>query len=141
MPSKKFGLAISIFVTFIVVAITVIGIRYGRDISNNREARNLAFVQGVLAYNHFKEYQEIEQLVEQKCYEQAVARAKFNKDIQAKLLASYLLDTNDPNLEKYVADRDVELLKLLPSLDSKGGSTITLAPCSPRKVEKVPGSN
>jgi len=132
MVKNKYILGVLLIAAFIVV--TIVSVGYGIGSSKAKEARHVDFIQGVLAYNHFKEYQEIELLVEQKCYTQAFARAKFNKDTQSRLLADYLKDTKDSNLEKYVADRDAELLRTLNALPSEESGKMIVTPCLPNEV-------
>jgi hypothetical protein len=129
MLKKRIILGALILAAFILGAIATD--RYGASLRKDREVAHLAVAQGTLAFNHYKDFQEIEQFIEQKCYEQALADAKFNKDSELMRLADYLRDAKSPGLEKYVNDRDPGLLKSpLPTRPKGTDNAVVLAPCS-----------
>lgn len=93
-----------------IVGIAIVSFRFGATYHNGNEGRKLDVVQGVLAFNEYKDFQEIGHLLEQKCYEQALSKLKYEEGIQRMYLAEYLLKRNDPELKKYVGDRAPEFL-------------------------------
>ncbi|MEJ1958745.1 MAG: hypothetical protein WDM70_04245 [Nitrosomonadales bacterium] len=102
------------FLGIAIVSIALASFRFGtnwyRGKVEGNEGRRLDVVQGSLAFNEYKDFQEIGHLLAQKCYDQALSEVKYEEGIQRMLLAEYLLKRNDPELKKYVGDRDPEFL-------------------------------
>ena len=86
--------------------------RYGVQAQWSAEDRNIAAVQGSLAFTHYKMYEEIESYLTRQCYEAALTVAREFKSHQVVLLYDHLRESgNDPELVEYVRFRDPELLE------------------------------
>ncbi len=70
------------------------------------------FWQATLAFAHYKSYERVKLLLEQKCYEAALKDVSEMKNLQTVLLSENLRATrNDRELVEYVRLRDPDLLK------------------------------
>lgn len=68
----------------------------------------------MLAFGHYVSYERIKDLLERKCYEAALTKAKEMQNLQVVLLSDNLKKTkNDPELLEYVQLRNPELLKAI----------------------------
>jgi len=70
------------------------------------------YVQGSLALGDYKYYGIITDFLQQKCYDDALALAKYQRDLKRSVVAVNMrLSGNDPALLEYIKLRDPELLK------------------------------
>ena len=69
--------------------------------------------QAMLAFNHQDSYADIEKSLESGCKERALAIAKSEKELQLSLLADYFKKYPNTWVNKYVTDRDPNLITAL----------------------------
>lgn len=80
--------------------------------TNSPEGRDdIRFVQGVLAFNHLKTYEEINALLGKKCYERAVDESAFYAQLEMNLLAENLTQDKNGELRRYIIERDAKILE------------------------------
>ena len=77
-----------------------------------RPHSRIYYVQASLAFGHYRNYGVIADLLEKKCYDDALTMARYMRDVEKSIFAENLRRAgNDPELLEYIKLRDPELLK------------------------------
>jgi hypothetical protein len=125
--------AILIFSSAVLVVATALVTTKIADVRSQNVNRTLQYVQGVLAYNHYKQYKEVKELVARTCYEAARERAAFYEQQELNLLAESLRPDNSRGLRDYVKERDPDVIKRVDEVRLPlHNETVTFSPCNNR---------
>lgn len=118
---KKVALAFGWLVSLVLVSYLTAQSLYRTQIAGFEV--ELAEVQAELAFNHMVRYRELESYIEKGCYSEAREKAKISKNQEMELLASFLKEHPNTSVNKYVGDRDPELIEQLKSFKNPYGNT------------------
>jgi hypothetical protein len=95
-------------------------------------------IQASLAFGHYKNYRIVADLLEQKCYDDALSFATYMRDLEKYVVAENLRRTgNDPTLLEYIRFRDAELLKSVLAGHAPAPQPITTR-CVPHSYSNSP---
>jgi hypothetical protein len=113
------GRAKPLWWVFVALSVaTAAAVSYGYAVYTGRAAGShaLAHTQAVLAVGHFRSYEQIESLIERKCFEAALMEARELKNLQVTLASENLRAThNDPELIEYMRTRAPKLHETISS--------------------------
>jgi hypothetical protein len=99
-----------------VAASAAVSYRYAVYTEREAGSHALAHTQTVLAVGHFRSYEQIESLIERKCFEVALTEARELKNLQVTLASENLRATgNDPDLIEYMRARAPKLHEAISS--------------------------
>lgn len=127
-------LIVSASIVALLFFVAFVSYLYGLRIHADKAAQNIDFVQGVLAFNHYRKYQEIADHINNKCYEQAYLIANNDKAKQFDLLSGYLQEVQKSSLDDYVRKRDPKLFEeAISHRSNRSERVISVAPCMPKE--------
>jgi len=90
----------------------------------------LADTQAMLGFNHLLQFREIEADLEKiGCEKVALEKTKIAIDVEKRLLASFHEEHPNSPINKYISDRDANLLGELKGFKSKYGESWTVPQC------------
>ena len=124
---KKIVLSAGVGVLILVTA--VVSFRFGVMTEHNKTNSQLAAVQAMLAFNHSLRYQELESDLSRGCVNEALEKSKISRDLELKLVSSFMAEYPSTSLNKYISDRDPSLLEKLISFKSAYGDSWTEPTC------------
>ena len=124
---KKLFLVLGVIGLFVLTF--TLAFSYGRKIEKDVIPIKLATIQAMLAFNHLQRYRELESDLSKGCLGEALEKTKISKDIELKLLASFLNEHGDTWVNKYISDRDPSLLEKLKVFRSAYGDSWTEPTC------------
>jgi hypothetical protein len=124
-----------VLVAFAIAAVSVLfaafgGYVLGAKIEQTKSARALNEAQATLWFNHLLQFREIETDLAKGCSGAALEAAQIAIDQEMGLLAGFHRDHEGPSLaNKYISDRDPQLLSQLESFKRKYGVYIPTPQC------------
>jgi hypothetical protein len=110
----------------------------GRHSMRVAATQDLRSIQAILAYNRIDEERRLARLIARGCISQAAEEIDFSSDKDQELLAHYLQEGVTAHAEKYISDRDPQLLGQLRSFKSKYGNVRAEKACSGAEERQVP---
>lgn len=126
--TKKVAL-VALYVVSVLIAF-LSGVTLSYKQSTEVFASGLAETQAMLWFNHLQQFREIESDLEMKgCEKIALEKTKIAIDGELKLLSSFHREYPDSTINKYISDRDSELLDKLKNFKSKYGDSWTIPQC------------
>ena len=127
---KKFALVLGWLVSLVLVA----GLAANSAMKNQRSAFGVALyeTQAMLWFNHLDQFRDIEADLANGCTVVAHEKLRIAIDGEMKLLSSFHKENANSKLNKYISDRDPELLSQLESFKSKYGNSWTVPQCEKR---------
>ena len=120
----RLGFAIAAFIA--LGAGWVLG-RYSMHIGVAEDFRS---VQAMLAYNRIDEERRLARLIAKGCISQAAEEIDFSNDKDMEMLSHYLQKRITAQAQKYISDRDPELLGQLRSSKNKYGNVRAEKACN-----------
>ena len=118
-----------IVVIFVLLAIVLGAFVLGQNTQRERFAAELDATQAMLMFNHLLRYREIERDLSKGCASEALEKTKISIDRELKLLSSIEKSNSITWINKYISDRDPELLNQLKTFKSQYGESWTEPIC------------
>jgi len=115
--------ALVLFYLLSVAAAAELSARAAMKNQMNGFAAELAQTQGMLAFNHLNRYRELEANLSKGCNAAVLEKLRISAATESMLLSSSLKEHPGGWLEKYVADREPNLLAQLATYQSPYGNT------------------
>lgn len=90
----------------------------------------LATTQGVLAYNHYKDFAALEELLQRGCIERLKQEIVFRKNLERDVLIDNLHAAASDDLTQYIGQRDQALLSDVEnSTPKRKTEEVAFSPC------------
>ena len=131
---KRLG---SIIATVVVVLVVIaIGFALGWAMGERRMAMSTADdlknVQAMLVFNRILDERRLQGLVSSGCANQAADELDYTLDKDTELLSHYVSEGIDAQTQKYISDRDHNLLNAVRTFKSKYGDSWVEKACQPK---------
>jgi hypothetical protein len=124
---KKLSLVALFIVSIILTAVITSHMLYKNQISAFKVA--LYETQAMLWFNHLLEFRDIETYLSKGCTDAGLEKTRQSIDEEMHLLADFHKDNGNSSLNKYISDRDPELLAQLETFKSKYGNNKKVPEC------------
>ena len=125
MKKVLVSIAVAILILLTAVGSFVLGAKFERRQLN----RALYSTQAMLWFNHLLQFRDIEGNLSKGCSAEALEATRIAIDQEMHLLSDFHMYGRDTSLDKYISDRDPELLSHLETFKSKYGGTWTKPKC------------
>ena len=125
---KKILLASLVLAVFLVAIVG--SYVFGAMKQREKLGLQLESAQAMLWFNHIQSYREIEADLTKDCPKEALEKTKIAIDKEMELLSDYYKQHKDTWVNKYINDRDAELLSRLPNFKSKYGNSWSVPKCN-----------
>lgn len=118
---KKLLLSVSLFFLLLVVVLTsfFLGVKTEQD----RFSFELSTTQAMLSFNHLTQFKEIETDLSKNCIASSLEKTRIAIDKELMLLSSFEKKNENTWVNKYILDRDPDLLNQLKTFKSKYGNS------------------
>ena len=84
----------------------------------------------MLSFNHLQRFREIEEDLSKNCTTEAIEKTRIAIDKELQLLSEFEKENTETWVNKYIADRDPDLLDQLKTFKSKYGKSWTELKCA-----------